>query len=104
MLIREKDKLSLFNLFNIFTVPVEIWAYGSRVNGTAHDSSDLDLVILTENNTNLPPSEYFELIENIQNSNIPILVEIREWSKLPLSFHNQIEKNHEVFYSTFDKN
>ena len=24
---------------------VEVWAYGSRVNGSAHEASDLDLVL-----------------------------------------------------------
>jgi len=51
MLIREKDKLKIIDLAsqNIKT-SCEIWAFGSRVNGDAHDTSDLDLVIVSAKN------------------------------------------------------
>jgi len=42
MLIREKDKQTLQDIFATIHLPVEVWAYGSRVTGTAHTGSDLD--------------------------------------------------------------
>ncbi len=47
MLLREKDKIRLLDIFSTANADMEIWAYGSRVNGDAHNGSDLDLVILT---------------------------------------------------------
>ena len=99
MLIREKDRLALCAYFKTIKTPVEIWAYGSRVNGTAHEGSDLDLVIRTKDLQSFPVKEYNQLVETIRESNIPILVEIRDWTRLPESFHKQIEKQYEVFYS-----
>ena len=99
MILREKDKLTLYKLFSEIKQPVEIWAYGSRVNNTAHDASDLDLVIRTQNLEPIPAYDYIHLLERIKESNIPILVEVSDWNKLPDNFHRQIEKQFEVFYS-----
>ena len=99
MLIREKDRQTLYEYFKTIKTPVEIWAYGSRINGTAHEGSDLDLVIRTHNLQPFSMSEYNSLVETIRESNIPILVELRDWTRLPENFHKQIEKQYEVFYS-----
>ena len=51
---------------------VQVWAYGSRVNGRSHEGSDLDLVL---RGLALEPlgSEYPDLLEALEQSNIPIL-------------------------------
>jgi len=103
MLIREKDKQTLHKLFTEIKQPVEIWAYGSRVNNTAHDTSDLDLVIRTQTLHGISVNEYMLLQEKIKESNIPILVELRDWTTLPSSFHRQIEKQYEVFFTNIKK-
>lgn len=77
-----------------------MWAYGSRVNGTAHDGSDLDLVIRSSDLSPLPIADYTELLEKIRDSNIPILVELRDWARLPESFHKQILLQHEVLFES----
>lgn len=99
MLLREKDKKSLLAIFSSSHIPFEIWAYGSRVNGQAHSGSDLDLVLRTKNLSPLPSTELYNLNSKIQDSNIPILVELRDWALLPPHFHKAIEENHEVLYS-----
>ena len=70
----------------------EVWAYGSRVNGRSHDGSDLDLVI---RGPGLEPLsyEYLELVEALEQSNIPILVQVHDWARLPESFHREIERS-----------
>ena len=98
MILREKDRLALIAIFSTLTIPVEVWAYGSRVNGTAHDGSDLDLVIRDKELKGLPIDIYMELVETIKNSNIPILVELIDWNRLPKNFHNQIELQYEVLF------
>ena len=40
-----------------------------------------------------------ELKEKIQQSNIPIIVDLFDWERLPDSFHKNIEKHHEMFFS-----
>jgi uncharacterized protein len=90
----------LLDIFSELSIPVEIWAYGSRVKGGAHEGSDLDLIVRTRNNEKLPTEVLLELKDKIRNSNIPILVDLFDWSRLPDSFHKNIEACHEVFFST----
>jgi uncharacterized protein len=52
-------------------MPMKIWAFGSRVNGQAHDTSDLDLVIKTKSAELLSCVEIFRFKEALQESNIP---------------------------------
>ncbi len=98
MLIREKDKQALLQIFATVNIPIEVWAYGSRVNGTAHEGSDLDLVIRSQNLAPLPVDIYGDLCDKIKESNIPILVELRDWAHLPDSFHENIEKQYELLF------
>jgi predicted nucleotidyltransferase len=99
MLLREKDKQTLLQIFASVAVPFEVWAYGSRVNGRAHAGSDLDLVIRRPGAVPLPHDSYTAISEKIRDSNIPILVELRDWAMLPESFHKNIEQRYEVLYS-----
>ena len=78
MLIREKDKSLLVDIFAAIEMPFEVWAWnGSRVNGTAHATSDLDLVLRTANLAPLPSDLFSNLCEKIRDSNIPILITAR---------------------------
>jgi predicted nucleotidyltransferase len=103
MLIREKDKQALQHIFARLKLPIEIWAYGSRVKGTAHEASDIDLVIRTSDLQPLPIEIYMQLVEDIKESNIPVLIELRDWARLPENFHHQILQQYEVLYSNLDK-
>lgn len=103
MLLREKDKQTLNAIFSKLEMPVEVWAYGSRVNGTAHEGSDLDLVIRTAGLSPLPYDVYALLREQITDSNIPILVDIFDWARLPASFHQNILERYEVLFDNLDE-
>ena len=74
---------------------VEVWAYGSRVNGESHEGSDLDLAL---RGPALEPLDagFYELLEAIEKSNIPILVQAHDWAMLPESFHREIERDYVV--------
>ena len=100
MLLKSKYKQMLLDIFSELPIPVEIWAYGSRVKGGAHEGSDLDLIVRTPSYEKLPADVLQELKDKIRNSNIPILVDLFDWSRLPESFHKNIEACHEVFYSS----
>lgn len=72
-----------------------VWAYGSRVNGEAHEGSDLDLVVKDYGQKD---GYLFELKEVLRESNIPFLIDIFELNKLPESFQKEIEKSYVVVY------
>ena len=99
MLLREKDKQTLLQIFSAVAAPIEVWAYGSRVSGTAHTGSDLDLVVISKDRHKLPTDIFMEMKEKITESNIPIVVELFDWARLPESFHRNIETQHEVLFS-----
>ena len=73
----------------------EVWAYGSRVNGQSHEGSDLDLVVRAPG---LEPLgiRFLDLLVALQESNIPILVQVHDWASLPESFHREIERDYVV--------
>ncbi len=102
MLLRSKDKDRLLEIFSSATIPIEVWAYGSRVSGEAHEGSDLDLVIRSHNLEKLPIDVFLDLKDKIQKSNIPILVDLFDWARLPQSFHRNIEAQHEVLFSNIN--
>ncbi len=75
---------------------VEVWAYGSRVNGRGHDGSDLDLVLRGSGLKEIPIGQLADFEEALRESNIPFLVEARDWARVPGHFHKEIERKHAV--------
>ena len=75
---------------------IEVWAYGSRVNGSAHEGSDLDLVLRAPNLAEIPIGQLAGFKDALHDSDIPILVEARDWARLPENFHQEITENHVV--------
>lgn len=73
-----------------------VWAYGSRVTGTAHEGSDLDLVVIDPKNEKNPLKNLIELREAFSNSNIPISVDILDWAIIPESFRKEIKQKYEI--------
>ena len=74
----------------------EVWAYGSRVTGEAHEASDLDLVVRGANLESLPAHCLSSLRLMLTDSNLPILVDVHDWARLPASFHARILTHYEV--------
>ena len=75
---------------------VEVWAYGSRVDGRSHEGSDLDLVLRGPGLEEIPIGQLGDFEEAIRNSAIPFLVEARDWAGLPERFHREIERGYVV--------
>ena len=75
---------------------VEVWAYGSRVNGLGHDGSDLDLVLRGPGLEKIPLERLMDFEEAVRESTIPFLVEARDWARLPERFHREIEREYVV--------
>jgi predicted nucleotidyltransferase len=74
----------------------EVWAYGSRVTGSGHAASDLDLVLRNPQNLQEETSALSDLKEAFTESNLPIRVDIMDWARIPASFHREIERAHVV--------
>lgn len=72
----------------------EVWAYGSRVDGTSYEASDLDLVVRAPGLKPISAMDMEALREAFRESNIPIIVEACDWARLPTSFHREIERNY----------
>jgi predicted nucleotidyltransferase len=86
----------------VLQTPCEIWAYGSRVRGDSHVGSDLDMVIRTHDLSPLPAVELQAFKEACRESNIPILVDIMDWGRIPVAFHAQIMQAHEIIWRSND--
>lgn len=71
---------------------VRVWAFGSRVNGTAKRSSDLDLVAFAEA-TELP--QVGNAREALEESSLPFRVDLHVWSELPPTFQENIRERYE---------
>ncbi len=82
---------------------VEVWACGSRVNGRSHDGSDLDLVLRGPGSKEIPAGNLADFKEALQESNIPFLVEARDWARLPERFHQEIKREHVVLVAIDDR-
>lgn len=71
---------------------ITVWAFGSRVKGTARKNSDLDLVAFTE------PSQsplVGQAREAFEESSLPFRVDLHIWSDLPESYQSNIRERYE---------
>ena len=66
--------------------PDKVYAFGSRVKGTIKDSSDLDLVVKTENTKNI-----LLLKEALEDSSLPYEVDILVYDNIPKEFQDTID-------------
>jgi predicted nucleotidyltransferase len=72
----------------------EVWAYGSRVNGDAHDGSDLDLMARNPSALEQPQKQLHTLREALSESNLPMMVDVLDWALTPQDFRREIERQH----------
>ena len=99
--VREKDLKQLNQIFEGVQIPIQVLANGSRVNGTSHVGNDLDLVYRKKDTNKADIDLLMKLKSKIENSNIPIIVEIRDWNMLPESFHEQIKQRNECLFKNY---
>jgi len=92
--IREIDLIRIREIFQKLLPTATVYAYGSRVNGDAHDGSDLDLAIKSKNGEEISNDVLSKIRETFQESNIPILVDLHDFARLPLSFQKEILEKH----------
>ena len=91
--ISSKAHKMIVGLLNQFLPGVEVWAYGSRVKGTARPSSDLDLVTFANKDQRL---QVAQLREAFEESNLLCRVDVFIWDAVPESFRQEIQAHHVV--------
>ena len=92
----EKYKVDLLNILDLYAPNHEVWAYGSRVKGKHHDASDLDLALRNAHDLSLKYKHLDKLREALQNSDIPIIIDVMDWARIPEIFKEEIIKNHVI--------
>lgn len=75
---------------------VEVWVYGSRVDGRSHGGSDLDLVLRGPELQSIPARRLARFTAALRDSNIPFLVDVHDWARLPEIFQREIKREHVV--------
>jgi len=88
----------LLDVLEAHAPEAEVWAYGSRVNGDGHDGSDLDLVVRNPAGLDRPQRKIYLLRNALDESNLPMLVDVLDWARLPEDFRREIERRHVVVH------
>lgn len=96
LLLQERHRAALERLFAEYLPEVEVWAYGSRVTGRAHEGSDLDLALRAPGGAEIEPARFGAFERALEASTIPFLVQSHDWARLPARFHREIERRHAV--------
>ena len=96
LLLQERHRAALERLFAEHLPEVEVWAYGSRVTGRAHEGSDLDLALRAPGGAEIEPVRLGAFRRALEASTIPILVQPHDWARLPERFRREIERRHTV--------
>jgi DNA polymerase sigma len=86
----------LQTLLTQYVPQADVWAYGSRVTGGAHECSDLDLVLRHHEDCSADVQGWAELKLALQESDLPLLVDVHRWWRIPESFHDNIRANYVV--------
>ena len=68
-----------------------VWAYGSRVKGTATDKSDLDMVAFGN-----VEKQIQSLREDFDESSLPFRVDIFAWNRIPEQFRENIKQTYYI--------
>jgi predicted nucleotidyltransferase len=96
-----EQRKTLIALLHRFIPGVAVWAYGSRVKGTARPNSDLDLVVFTTPEQCSVVSELKD--ELAESSKIPFLVDLHVWDEIPERFREIIRKEYVVLQEAEEK-
>lgn len=79
----------------------EVLAFGSRVNWTARQYSDLDLAVMTEKPLDI--SRISDLCEAFTQSDLPFKVDIADWADTAENFRKIIEEEHAIVQQRRDQ-
>lgn len=87
----------LLDLLNDYLPGVTVWAYGSRIKGTARPQSDLDLAVFASAEQKRSVAA---LKEALEESQLPFRVDLFVWNEIPQQFRDNIQQAHVVLVSS----
>ena len=93
----DRYRESLEALLKRLAPELTVWAFGSRIDGTCHEASALDLVLRNPRDLSCQTENLSTIRAAVSESSIPILVDILDWAALPQAFRDEIEKRYVVF-------
>lgn len=97
--VKKKHLEEMERIFGEYCPNAEIWAFGSRIKNESHSGSDLDLTVKSFHEENKTVSELRELLND---SDIPFLIEILDFGKIPKSFQDEILKDYVRIFPVCD--
>ena len=69
----------------------EVWAFGSRVTGSAKEFSDLDLVVIGEKPLSI--AVHANLVDDFSESDLPYKVDVIDWATTDAAFRQIIQRS-----------
>ncbi len=94
-MVMDDDYLAIVRRLLTEHVPeIEVWAFGSRVQGTPKPQSDLDLALV--NDQRLPVDRLARLSLSFEESNLPFRVDLVELMAATPEFRAIVERQYEV--------
>jgi predicted nucleotidyltransferase len=87
----------LLDLLNDYLPDVTVWAYGSRIKGTARPQSDLDLAVFAAAEHKRAVAA---LKEALEESRLPFRVDLFVWDEIPVQFRENIQQAHMVLVNS----
>ncbi|MGB5736719.1 MAG: nucleotidyltransferase domain-containing protein [Thiohalocapsa sp.] len=92
--IRPEHWLIIRDILQAYVPQYPVWAFGSRVRGTARPYSDLDLVVVTDQPLSLDVSA--ALADALSESDLPWKVDLVDWATTSPAFRRIIEQEHVI--------
>lgn len=92
--IRKQDLKTIKDILQKHIPDYQVRVFGSRVNGAAQVSSDIDLVIVGKKE--LTRRQKVNLKYAFEESRLPFRVDIADWQKISPEFKEIIERKYEI--------
>lgn len=89
--IRGEDIKMIKGITALIRPDAKLYAFGSRVNGSAKKESDLDIILKA--NDKIPLTDIINIKELLKASPIIFSVDIMDWHGLGEGFRNAIQKD-----------
>jgi len=92
--VEEKYLAEIRRILGEYVSDCEVRVFGSRIEGKAHDFSDLDLVLVGSEKLNWRRIELLK--DAFASSNLPMTVDVIDWHAISDEFRAVIGDNYEV--------
>jgi predicted nucleotidyltransferase len=89
--ITEEQERTIKALFSRYLPNTKVWVYGSRIDGSSNENSDLDVVVFSNDEQMVCLAE---LREELERNFLPFRIDLFIWEHIPESFKDSILSNH----------